>query len=872
MGEVYKATDTRLGRTVAIKVLPEHVASDEGLKTRFEREARALSSLNHPHICTIHDIGRHEGIDFLVMEHLEGETLAERLAKGPLPVAQALDCAMAIADALDKAHRQGIVHRDLKPGNIMLTKTGPKLLDFGLAKLHPIGLSGSIVVSAAQTVPAPLTGSGTILGTFEYMSPEQLEGREADARSDIFAFGTVVYEMATGHRAFEGKSQASLIHAIMGTEPRPVSTVQPLAPRALDHLIGRCLAKAPEDRWQTARDVHQELRWVMEQSSTVTGASAAQAASTHPWRTALPIAVASLVLGAGITAIMLRFGTTLPAPPMVTRLQAAFTPARSIGNPRLPQVAISPDGSTLAFAGQLPNGSIGIFVRPLGAEEATMVATNDTVAFGPVFSPDGAWLVYRSLQELFKVPVAGGRPTTLGRLESVFDFQGLSWSADDWIYYTKGTSAAAGGLLRIRASGGPPEQLTSSTEGGLEWPHALGDGRFVIFSESQATGERIKLLDTQTKETRVLLDAGGSVPSVTASGHLLFARNGSLFAVPFDVDRKVVAGTPRDVLSGVQYEPSSTAAQYAIARNGTLVYLSGASPGTSLMWADTRGALLAFPQKRTYYDPRLSPDGRAVAVEVLEDGDDIWVLDLTRGTQTKLSLGANEDETPAWSPDGRWVAWSASRDAKRVILRKRADGSGPEETVWSGPEHVHVIAYTPDGKSLLFEKQTLNQNTDVMLLTLDGSGTDRLVVGSPFNEVGARLSPDGRWLAYMSDESGIPQIYVQPFPALDARFLISPSGGAEPVWSRDGRRLFYRVNSATWSVSIAPGQAFKASIPERLVESRGYQNKAVTHTGYDVAPDGRFLVIGDTSPQAAEVLNVIQGWFTELNRLVPTSR
>ena len=877
MGEVYKATDTRLGRTVAIKVLPAHVASDEAFKARFEREARALSSLNHPHICTIHDIGSQGGTDFLVMEHLEGESLADRLARGPLPLAEALGHAVAIADALDKAHRQGIVHRDLKPGNIMLTKTGAgsagspqaKLLDFGLAKLVGPADAGRFVpeVSAAQTVASPLTATGSIVGTFQYMPPEQLEGREADARSDIFAFGAVLYEMVSGKRAFEGRSQASLIHAIMGAEPQPVSSVQPLAPRALDHVIGRCLAKAPDDRWQTARDVHQELRWVMEQSSTPGTTAAIPATSTRRWRTALPIAVASLLLGAGITAMVRGLGTAPPAPSMVSRLQAAFTPASSLGNPQLPQVAISPDGSTIAFAGQLPNGSPGIFVRPLGAEKATMVATNDTASFGPVFSPDGTWIAYRSLQELLKVPVAGGRPTTLGRLESVFNLQGLSWSSDDWIYYSKATSQTSGSLLRIRASGGEPEQVASSREGALQWPLALGDGRFVILTESVRTSDRIRVLDTQTKDTRVLLEAGGSVPSVTSSGHLLFVKNASLFAVPFDSDRMAVDGVPREVLSGVQYEVSSTTAQYAIARNGTLVYLSGATPGTELMWADARGALQAFPNKRVYHDPRLSPDGRSVAVEVLGDGDDIWVLDLTRGTQAKLSLGANEDETPAWSPDGRWVAWSASRDAGRVILRKRADGSGAEEVLWSGPEHVHVIAYTPAGQ-LLYEKQTLSQNTDVWLLPLDGGGKERLLLGSTFNEIGARVSPDGRWLAYISDEAGVPQIYVQPFPALDARFLISSSGGAEPVWSRDGRRLFYRVNGDMWSVSIAPGDTFKAGIPERVFEGRRYQNKAVTHTGYDVGADGRFLVIGDNSPQA-EVLTVIQGWFEELNRLVP---
>jgi Tol biopolymer transport system component len=415
--------------------------------------------------------------------------------------------------------------------------------------------------------------------------------------------------------------------------------------------------------------------------------------------------------------------------------------------------------------------------------------------------------------------------------------------------------------------------VTTTTGSIVQSPLAVGDGRFVIFVDNvrnrTAGNSPISVLDTQTRQIRVLLETGGASLAVTATGHLLFVRDGSLFAVAFDPDRQAVSGTPREVLAGIQYDPSNGVAQYAVSSNGTLVYRSGAAPGTTLMWADARGALRAFPEERIYYDPRLSPDGKFVAAEVLGDSDDIWVLDLTRGTQTKLSLGSEEDETPAWSPDGRWVAWSTNRDANRVIVRKRADGSGQEEVLWSGPEHSHVTGFAPGGQSLLFEKQTVERNTDIWLLPLDGSGKERLILGTAFNEVGARLSPDGRWLAYMSDETGIPQIYVQPFPALDARFLISKSGGQEPVWSRDGRRLLYRADGVMWSVSIAAGETFRPGIAERVVDGR-YENKAVTHTGYDVGPDGRFLVIGNSSPQA-EALSVILNWTEELKRLVPVN-
>jgi len=421
--------------------------------------------------------------------------------------------------------------------------------------------------------------------------------------------------------------------------------------------------------------------------------------------------------------------------------------------------------------------------------------------------------------------------------------------------------------------GGEAESFAERDGFDTGWPGAVGDGRFVVLSEGPlgtgggSDGMRISLLDTQTGAMRVLVEAGGTGAPVTPTGHLLWVREGSLMAVPFDLDRLEVTGTPRAVVDGIQYDPASGATQYGVAGNGTLVYQGGAAPGTRLMWADAQGAMPASPMEQVYYDPRVSPGGRRVAVEVLDDGDDIWVLDLDRGTQTKISLGAEEDETPAWSPDAAWVAWSRNQDGQRVILRRRADGSGPEEVLWSGPEHAHVSMYAPDGRSVLFEKQVASANTDIWLLTLDGSGAERVVLGSPFNEVDARVSPDGRWLAYASNEAGISQVYVQPFPDLGARLLISSSGGGEPVWSRDGRRLFYRGDGSMWAVSVALGDTMDAGVPERLFDDR-FDNKSPTHTGYDVDADDRFLVIGFASPQE-ELLTVVLNWHQELKRLVP---
>ena len=878
MGEVYKATDTRLGRTVAIKVLPEHVASDPELRARFEREARTLSSLSHPHICTIHDVGSQEGIDFLVMEYLEGETLAQRLQKGPLPLPQALGHAIEIADALDKAHRQGIVHRDLKPGNIMLTKTGAKLLDFGLAKQRVTGPVESSGLSAAQTIASPVTSAGSIVGTFQYMAPEQLEGQEADARTDIFAFGAVLYEMVTGKRAFEGPSQASLIHAIMGGHVRPLSESQTSVPRSLDHVIARCLSRAPDDRWQTARDVHQELRWALEQVSVVpeTASSAPTARRRSGGRVAA-VAVAAVLVGVALMAGLLQFGSAAPSPTPITRLQMLLTPAATlIGNPSLLQVGISADGRSIVFAGREPDSNFSLFVRPLEepAARVVLVGSLADTAFSPVFSPDGSWIAYRSVTGLFKVPVAGGRPTPLVRTQGVFFNRTLSWSADDWIYYMADVGQVGGRMVRIHADGGEPEQLLAVEGANLDFPQALGDGRFVLFGQAEGgTAESwdagtVKVFDTETRETRTLLEGAGGAIAVTASGHVLFVRDGTLFAAPFDRDRLEVTGTSREVLDGIVYDPASGVAQYAVGGDGTLVYQSGSPASTSVMWADSRGALQAFAEQQVYYDPRLSPDGRAVAVEILGEGDDIWVLDLVRGTQTKLSLGDGEDETPAWSPDGRWVAWSTGRDDRRVILRKRADGSGAEEVLWSGPEHAHVTAFAPDGRSIFFEKQTLDMNTDVWLVPVDVPGEERVVLGTPFNEIGARLSPDGRWLAYVSDETGTGQVYVQPFPALDARYPISSAGGTEPVWSRDGTRLFYRSGPDLWAVTAGTGATFEAGIPERLIEAPN-RGKGDTHTSFDVASDGRFLIVGDQT-RASETLTVILNWTEELERLLPT--
>jgi len=872
MGEVYRARDTKLDRDVAIKVLPEEFATDEERLARFEREAKLLASLNHTNIASIHGFEDSEGVNALVLELVEGPTLAERIAEGPIPVEEAIAIAKQIAEALEAGHEAGVIHRDLKPANIKLKEDGTvKVLDYGLAKaLEGEGdTSADSEVSQSPTLTRQGTQIGVILGTAAYMSPEQAKGKKVDKRADIWAFGVVLYEMLSGKRAFGGESVSDSLAAVLRSEPEWDELPADID-GALRSILRLCVTKDVKLR---ARDIG-DVRLAMEGAFESETSTKASTSSGGGWRRFVTVAVASLAMGGALTATVLRLSAEAPAPALVTRLQLSRSPAVQWGNPTFSQLGISADGRTVAFVGQLSDENDGrILIRSLDAEEATPLPGTER-GFDLAFSPDGTWIAYRTLSELFKVPVSGGRPISLGRLQTVFSSRGLSWGENDWIYYAQNIgSTAGGGLLRVRASGGEPERLMAAESGSVGWPHVVGDGRFVVFSfwaEGAASWDdaQIMLLDTRTGEQSVIVEAGGASPKITASGHLVFVQRGRVLGVPVDLDRMMPRGAPLEVLGNVQYEPSTGTAQWALADNGTLVYQSGTAPGTHLTWADSDGAVQAFPEKQVYYDPRVSPDGRWVAVEVLQDGDDIWVLDLRRGTQIKLSQGTNEDETPAWSTDGAWVAWSTSTDDARVIVQRRADGSGVEETLWSGQEHAHVSMYAPDGRSLLFEKQAAQTNTDIWLLSVDGSGTERLLVGSSFNEWNARLSPDGRWLAYSADESGVSQVYVQPFPALDKRFQISPSGGNESVWSKDSRQLFYRDSGAVWAVSVAPGESIEAGIPERLFEDP-YTNKALTHTGYDVASDGRFLVMGRDSLRT-EVMAVVQNWFTELERLVPT--
>ena len=669
MGEVYKAIDTRLDRTVAIKVLPEHVASDPDLKQRFEREARTVAALNHPHICTLYDIGTQDGINFLVMEYLDGQTVAQRLEKGALPLDQALQVAIEIADALDKAHRQGIVHRDLKPANIMLTKAGAKLLDFGLAKLKPADQVGGL--SAMATQSAGLTGEGKILGTLQYMAPEQLEGKDVDARTDIFAFGATVYEMVTGQKAFTGESQASLIGAILKDEPQPISTLQSISPPALDRLVDTCLAKDPDDRWQSARDVGREIGWMAENDSgaskLVQGLGVSRSVVS---RQGVPLALAALVVGGMITGIGVWSVTRTP-PPAVARYRVTPLHAFSQRN-----IALTPDGGRMVYRGG--RDAPHFFVRPLVGLEATPLLEGlDENPSLPFVSPDGTSVGYVGRPGVLKrVSILGGPPVTICDCRAP---GGASWGTDDRIIFARQFGDNAG-LWRVAADGGDPEPLTTLDDNlgqrSHAWPDILPGGEAVLFTivpDGPIENAQIALLTLESGDYRVLIP--GSYPRYVSTGHIVYAMGGSLWAVAFDIDQGALVGAPVPVVEDVIMY-SDGEAFFAVTRDGgSLVYASGetTSGGRSLVWVDRQGQeqFLELTPGLDYHAPRVSPDGTRAAFHYPEPdsggGMDMWVFEFGRRTSRRLTSAPTYNGIPNWTPDGERLAF-LHREATRQLF------------------------------------------------------------------------------------------------------------------------------------------------------------------------------------------------------------
>ncbi len=864
MGEVYRARDTRLDRTVAIKVLPQHLSSSPDVRQRFEREARTISSLSHPHICALYDVGNQDGVEYLVMEYLEGETLADRLSRGPLPSEQVLRFGIEMADALDKAHRQGIVHRDLKPGNVMLTKSGVKLLDFGLAKAIGPSLQTSGLTALPTVAPAQnLTQEGTILGTFQYMAPEQLEGKEADARTDIFAFGAVLYEMATGRKAFSGTSQASLISAIMKEEPAPIATLQPLTPPALERVVRTCLAKDPEDRWQSAHDIKSELTWIAQAGSQAGVAAPVIASRRRQDRLAWGVAgaVAGAILAAATTWAVLRSRPAVSRP--VTRLAVPIPAGDSYLGDNYSSVSISPDGRRVVYVGRRADKR-QLFLRSLEAVEAAPIGGSEG-AYSPFFSPDGQWVGFWADGKIKKIMLSGGAPVTICECAVSSPLLGATWGPDETIVFPQ---KWAGGLFRVSAAGGAPQPVTKIAGKGEDrghlWPEFLPGGKavlYTVFTGGSLEDYEIALSPIAGGEKKTLIK-GGTFARYAASGHILYARAGTLFAAPFDLKRLEVTGAAFPVAEGV-FENTNGGAGYAVSGNGTLLYAAGGMllPDRSLVWVDRRGEKTpATKIKRPFSAPNISPDGKRVALTVEAETYDVWVLDLERDTLTRLSFG-KDDGNALWSPDGKRVAYQSSQAGAYNIYIRAADGSGSEERLTSDQDSSSPASFTPDGKQLIFARVRAGV-PEIWVYPFEKGSSPRPVLQGPFRHEEAALSPDGRWLAYSSNESGKGEVYVTAFPGPGGKWQISAEGGRSIRWAPNSKEIFYRKDKKFFRVGVATEPSFSPSRPELLFEG-DYEN-------WDVAPDGkRFLMIKDEAAESApKHLNLVLDWFEDLRARV----
>jgi Tol biopolymer transport system component/tRNA A-37 threonylcarbamoyl transferase component Bud32 len=867
MGEVYKAKDTRLDREVAIKVLPTHLSDNPELKQRFEREARAIAALSHPHICAIHDVGSQDGVEYLVMELLEGQTLAERVDKGPLPTDQVLKFGVEIADALDKAHRHGIIHRDLKPGNVMLTKSGVKLLDFGLAKHRAAATQSEIrdfsSLPTEVSPSRPLTEQGTIIGTFQYMAPEQLEGKEADARTDIFAFGCVLYEMATGQKAFSGKSRLSLVSSILRDDPRPISSIAPMTPPALDRVVKTCLAKDPEDRFQTAHDAKLQLEWIAEAGSQA-GAPAVVVSKRKnrerlAWSVAAGVALLATVLGTFLVHATFRAReqaqTVIRAKLLPPKGERLFLSLRAF--------AISPDGKRLVYSVQKGVTS-ELRLRPLDSEESTAIPGTEGGSH-PFFSPDGKWIGFVAGPKLKKVALAGGTPVTLCDAPL---FRGAFWGEDGSIYFVPNVYVP---ISRISADGGAIQPVTRirTKEGEQQhrWPETLPGGKVILYAigsgadwdEATIVAERLG-----TGERKVLV-RGGTFPRYLPAGYLVYARAGALYALSFDARSLKVEGSPVEVARNIFLDPSGLA-QMDISRTGVLITAPSDTAVGDLMltWIDRegRGEPLKAPHQ-SYAFLALSPDESRVAMTI---GNSIAILDIARLSMTKLTLPARA-EAPAWSRDGRRIYFGLEKEKFYQIFSKAADDSGAVQLAFPSDSEEDPFQISADGSRLLYIR-TLADGLNELCLRHMGNVSSRnepkVLFKSLFlDQTNTAFSPDGRWVVYQSEESGRPEIYVRPASGEERKWPVSTEGGAFPIWSPVGNEIFYLCGMKVLAAPVgAKGEEFVAGAPKVLFESHEIFAFNASHDGK------RFLVAENPNPGAQPRLDIAVNWFAEVRRKV----
>ncbi len=850
MGEVYRAIDTRLDRTVAVKILPEHLAGNPRLHERFEREARAISSLSHPHICPLYDVGHQDGIDYLVMEYLEGETLASRLKKGPLPVDQMLQYAIQITDALDTAHKHGVIHRDLKPSNIMLTKSGARLLDFGLAKVRvaeaPAGMA------ALPTQASPLTGEGIILGTLQYMAPEQLEGGEADARTDIFALGAVIYEMATGRKAFDSTSQASLIAAILEREPPPISTVQPVAPPALDHVVRSCLAKQPDDRWQTSHDVLLELKWIAGNGAAAQTTALAAVGSPRKrgwlgWMVAACSSVALIVLA-------LAYFREKPSDLHPMRFQIPTPDKVTISGTDMP--VVSPDGRRLVFTGTASEGEQMLWMRNLDSLAAEALPRTEG-ANRPFWSPDSRFVAFFSRDKLNKIDLSDGSVQTLCNAQNGGEG---TWNHDGVILF-----GLNGLLLRVSADGGEPQPVLelnkSRRETSQDWPQFMPDGRhFLYLAVSADAGETgIFAGSLDSGETRLVLRAASNA-SYVPSGFLIYGRPQTLLAQKFDAKTLQVTGNPVPIAQQLDSFGFISGFPFSVSQNGVLAYRSGSSGRVQLAWYNRDGKrLTSIGGPGLYSQIVLSPDEKRLAMERLNaDIANLWILELANGIMSRVTFNSAGDANPVWSPDGRELLFSSSHSGHLDLYRKTI-GGGEDELIYHSNEDKGPYVWTKDG-SILF-----NAGSDLFRVPLTGGREPVVALKSEGTKDLATLSQDGRWVAYESNESGRWEVYVASYPAFGDRRQVSSAGGCQPLWRRDGKELFYlTLDSKLAVVEVKGGATLEAGMPQVLFRTPVRVNP--NQTEYAVANDGQRFIFREPIGESVAPTTVVLNWTAELNR------
>jgi serine/threonine protein kinase/Tol biopolymer transport system component len=830
MGEVWRGRDTRLDRSVAIKVLPAEFAADAQFKIRFEREAKTISQLNHPNICTLYDVG--DG--YLVMELLERESLAEKLTKGPLPLEQVLRYGVQIAEALDKAHRAGIVHRDLKPGNVMLTKSGAKLLDFGLAK------SARIFDADGATQHKALTQEGMILGTFQYMAPEQLEGLEADARTDIFAFGTLLYEMATGKRAFEGKTKTSLIAAIVSAEPAPMSQIVPLTPPALEHVVRKCLGKDRDDRWQSAHDIAQELRWISDMPDV---ASTSKKKGGGLLLTAT--AILATIAGLGIARFVNRPGNGLVVRFTIPTSDGPYHDARL--------TAPSPDGKRLIIPAVNREGIGQLFIRNIDSLDVQPLAGTERTETQPLFGTSSKWLLFASGTRLKKLDLDART------IETISDYVGYGSSIND----EGNVLYVAGNVIVMKARDGAARAVTQLDRAAREqthrWPTFLPDGKhFLYVARADADAPRPGVLYLASIDSPKRIAVTDSLfRSVYSSGYLFLPRETKLMAFPFDAKRGAITGEGVVMAEKINTFTDEGWAAFNVTGAGVLTYRIRTDEA-KLVWMDQNGHVSgSIGGVAGFSTPRISPDGKRVALAVEDpetQTDDIWIYGIDRPTSERVTNGKGNKETPVWSPDGKRLAYLSMTSISSGTVHIRSLDSGSDETIATGP-FVSVVAWSADGKKLFCNTQPSGKPGDISAIDVGGTLAQTSLIPASFGKSNGRPSKDGL-LVFDSDVSGKNQVYVQQNGG--EKVQVSVDGGENARWSADGRRVYFATNTGKMMVAdvTRKDHAIVVSEPRQLFQF----SFSFTFGDYDVGPDGRFLVTAPVERSEWAPSAVIVNW------------